>query len=231
MKIDFRVKLLLTIVIGIVAVEGSIGQRYQFLGFLVAIFPYILAVFDKKFSFVFKGLFYSLLAISIQKYSLIIGEKFLAMILNLYGGIVIRILPGVMMGYYTMTTTSMSDLVYSLQKMKMPDVIIIPISVMFRFFYSIKEDYKKINEAMYMHGITIKNFFKNPMKYLEYKFVPLLMITSQSADNVAISAMTRAMKLSCPRTSISNQKFKIYDYILFIFAIILMFLFVRVKLC
>lgn len=231
MKIDFRVKLLLTIVIGIVTIEGSIGQRYQFLGFLVAIFPYILAVFDKKFSFVFKGLFYSLLAISIQKYSLIIGEKFLAMILNLYGGIVIRILPGVMMGYYTMTTTSMSDLVYSLQKMKMPDVIIIPISVMFRFFYSIKEDYKKINEAMYMHGITIKNFFKNPMKYLEYKFVPLLMITSQSADNVAISAMTRAMKLSCPRTSISNQKFKIYDYILFIFAIILMFLFVRVKLC
>lgn len=231
MKIDFRVKLLLTIVIGIVAIEGSIGQRYQFLGFLVAIFPYILAVFDKKFSFVFKGLFYSLLAISIENYSLIIGEKFLAMILNLYGGIVIRILPGVMMGYYTMTTTSMSDLVYSLQKMKMPDVIIIPISVMFRFFYSIKEDYKKINEAMYMHGITIKNFFKNPMKYLEYKFVPLLMITSQSADNVAISAMTRAMKLSCPRTSISNQKFKIYDYILFIFAIILMFLFVRVKLC
>lgn len=231
MKIDFRVKLLLTMVTGIVAIEGSIGQRYQFLGFLVAIFPYILAVFDKKFSFVFKGLFYSLLAISIQKYSLIIGEKFLAMILNLYGGIVIRILPGVMMGYYTMTTTSMSDLVYSLQKMKMPDVIIIPISVMFRFFYSIKEDYKKINEAMYMHGITIKNFFKNPMKYLEYKFVPLLMITSQSADNVAISAMTRAMKLSCPRTSISNQKFKIYDYILFIFAIILMFLFVRVKLC
>lgn len=231
MKIDFRVKLLLTIVIGIVTIEGSIGQRYQFLGFLVAIFPYILAVFDKKFSFVFKGLFYSLLAISIENYSLIIGEKFLAMILNLYGEIVIRILPGVMMGYYTMTTTSMSDLVYSLQKMKMPDVIIIPISVMFRFFYSIKEDYKKINEAMYMHGITIKNFFKNPMKYLEYKFVPLLMITSQSADNVAISAMTRAMKLSCPRTSISNQKFKIYDYILFIFAIILMFLFVRVKLC
>lgn len=231
MKIDFRVKLLLTIVIGIVAIEGSIGQRYQFLGFLVAIFPYILAVFDKKFSFVFKGLFYSLLAISIENYSLIIGEKFFAMILNLYGGIVIRILPGVMMGYYTMTTTSMSDLVYSLQKMKMPDVIIIPISVMFRFFYSIKEDYKKINEAMYMHGITIKNFFKNPMKYLEYKFVPLLMITSQSADNVAISAMTRAMKPSCPRTSISNQKFKIYDYILFIFAIILIFLFVRVKLC
>ena len=80
-------------------------------------------------------------------------------------------------------------------------------------------------------GLLLKTFFKNPMKYLEYKFVPLLMITSQSADNVAISAMTRAMKLSCPRTSISNQKFKIYDYILFIFAIILMFLFVRVKLC
>lgn len=31
-----------------------------------------------------------------------------------------------------------------------------------------------------MHGLTFKNFLKNPARIIEYKFVPLLMITSQT---------------------------------------------------
>ena len=141
------------------------------------------------------------------------------------------ILPGFMMGYYTISTTTMSDLVYALKKIKFPDYIIIPISVMFRFFYSIKEDYKKINEAIYMHGLTAKNFFKDPARILEYKFVPLLMITSQTADNVSISAMTRGMKVGCERSSISNAKLKFFDYVFLVFSLLLIILFISGKIC
>ena len=138
-------------------------------------------------------------------------------------------MPIVMMTYYSITTTKMSDLVKSLQKMKVPDPIIIPISVMFRFFYSIREDKKTIKEAMYMHGITMRNFFKDPGKFLEYKFVPLLMITSQTADNVAISAMTRGMKIGYPRTSISKTRIKLEDFFLISFGIFLLALYIGVK--
>ena len=231
MKIDFRTKIFLTNVIGIVAIEGSLGRRYYYLGILIAIFPYLLALFDRKWSLLIKGLLYTSVAFLGQGLLLNLPQNFLTMILNLYVGIIIRILPGVMMGYYALVTTKMSDLVYSLQKIHLPNFLIIPVSVMFRFFYSIKEDYKKINEAMYMHGLSIKNFFKEPAKILEYKFVPLLMITSQTADDVAISAMTRGMRVDGERSSISDASLKLQDYVLIAFGIFIIVLFIRVKIC
>lgn len=231
MKIDFRTKIFLTNVIGIAAIEGSLGRRYYYLGILIAIFPYILALFDRKWSLLIKGLLYTSVAVLVQRLLFTLPQNFFTMILSLYVGITIRVLPGIMMGYYAVATTKMSDLVYSLQKISLPNFLIIPVSVMFRFFYSIKEDYMKINEAMYMHGLTMKNFFKEPAKILEYKFVPLLMITSQTADNVAISAMTRGMRIEDKRSSISNASLKLQDYILMIFGIFIIILFIKVKLC
>ena len=231
MKIDFRTKIFLTNVIGITAIEGSLGRRYYYLGILIAIFPYILALFDRKWSLLIKGLLYTSVAILVQRLLFTLPQNLLTMILNLYVGITIRVLPGIMMGYYAIVTTKMSDLVYSLQKISLPNFLIIPVSVMFRFFYSIKEDYMKINEAMYMHGLTMKNFFKEPAKILEYKFVPLLMITSQTADNVAISAMTRGMRVDGERSSISNESLKLQEYVLMIFGVFIIILFIRGKIC
>lgn len=231
MKIDFRTKIFLTNVIGIVAIEGSLGRRYYYLGILIAIFPYLLALFDRKWSLLIKGLLYTSVAVLGQGLLLKLPQNFFTMILNLYVGIIIKVLPGFMMGYYALVTTKMSDLVYSLQKISLPNFLIIPVSVMFRFFYSIKEDYMKINEAMYMHGLTMKNFFKDPAKILEYKFVPLLMITSQTADDVAISAMTRGMRVGAERSSISDASLKLQDYVLMIFGIFIIILFIRVKIC
>lgn len=231
MKIDFRTKIFLTNVIGIVAIEGSLGRRYYYLRILIAIFPYLLALFDRKWSLLIKGLLYTSVAVLGQGLLLKLPQNFFTLILNLYVGIIIKVLPGFMMGYYALVTTKMSDLVYSLQKISLPNFLIIPVSVMFRFFYSIKEDYMKINEAMYMHGLTMKNFFKDPAKILEYKFVPLLMITSQTADDVAISAMTRGMRVDAERSSISDASLKLQDYVLMIFGIFIIILFIRVKIC
>lgn len=231
MKIDFRTKFFLTLIIGISTMEGSLARRYYYLGIFLALLPYLLALYDRKISLVSKGIFYTGLAFLGQNIMEKFPNSFWAMILNLYAGIVIKILPGLIMGYYTMTTTKMSDLVYSLQKIKLPNTIIIPISVMFRFFYSIKQDYKIIGEAMYMHDLTLKSFFKNPSRFIEYKFVPLLMITSQTADNVAISAMTRGMKVYGERSSISSAQLRSIDYILLAFGIFIISLFIRIKLC
>lgn len=231
MKIDFRTKFFLTLIIGISTIEGSLARRYYYLGIFLALLPYLFALYDRKISLVSKGIFYTGLAFLGQNIMEKFPNSFWAMILNLYAGIVIKILPGLIMGYYTMTTTKMSDLVYSLQKIRLPNTIIIPISVMFRFFYSIKQDYKIIGEAMYMHDLTLKSFFKNPSRFIEYKFVPLLMITSQTADNVAISAMTRGMKVDGDRSSISSAQLRNIDYILLAFGIFIISLFIRIKLC
>ncbi|MDY3006718.1 energy-coupling factor transporter transmembrane protein EcfT [Anaerococcus sp. AGMB00486] len=229
MRFDFRSKLFMTLVVGFIATEGTLSERYGFIGLSLALFPFFLSLFDKNYSFFIRGvIFYSLVAI----YPILLRnfkDNILIVLIGIYVMIGIKIMPIVMMTYYSITTTKMSDLVKSLQKMKVPDPIIIPISVMFRFFYSIREDKKTIKEAMYMHGITMRNFFKDPGKFLEYKFVPLLMITSQTADNVAISAMTRGMKIGYPRTSISKTRIKLEDFFLISFGIFLLALYIGVK--
>lgn len=229
MRFDFRSKLFMTFVVGIIATEGTLTEKYGFMGLVLALFPFILSLFDKNYSFFIKGIIlYSLVAV----YPLFLRtfkDNLLLIFIGIYVMIALRIIPIVMMTYYSITTTKMSDLVNSLQKMKIPDPIIIPISVMFRFFYSIGEDKKTITEAMYMHKITMRNFFENPGKFLEYKFVPLLMITSQTADNVAISAMTRGMKVGYPRSSISKTRIKLDDIFLMTLGIFLIALFIGVK--
>ena len=57
------------------------------------------------------------------------------------------------------------------------------------------------------------------------------MITSQTADNVAISAMTRGMRVDGDRSSISDASLKLQDYVLMTFGVFIIILFIRVKIC
>ena len=227
MKLDFRTKLVLTVVIGIVTCEGSFSHAYPFCGMVLCVFPYLLGAWDRRWSFVLKGLMSTAAAYGATLY--LQGEGFFSLCFNLYAGIVLRILPGVMMGYYALTTTTMSDLVCALKKWRMPNEILIPISVMFRFFYSIKEDYGKIKEAMAMHGMGVGDLLREPAMYLEYQVAPLLMITSNTADHVAISAMTRGMTEDGERSSISATRIGFFDGILLVFVGVIVIFTLRSK--
>ena len=57
------------------------------------------------------------------------------------------------------------------------------------------------------------------------------MITSQTADDVAITAMTRGMRVEGDRSSISDASLKLQDYLLMAFGFLIVILFIRVKIC
>lgn len=147
----------------------------------------------------------------------------------IFAGFILRIIHGGMMGLYTIITTPMSDLVESLRRMKMPDTVTIPVSVMFRFFYSTIEDYRQIREAMKLHNLNLCTLWRKPSKLIEYRAVPLLMCSVKASNDVAVSAMTRGMQLGQVRTTISNENSKraiifyyfiyIYRYITYLFFI------------
>ena len=85
---------------------------------------------------------------------------------------------------------------------------------MFRFFYKVKEDYQQVTEAMYLHGLVGRQFFRQPLRMIEYCFVPLLLCLSRTADDVAISTTTRGMVVEQKRSTISNTKLRTLDYVL-----------------
>ena len=99
------------------------------------VIPYLLLLSEKKFTKALKGLIWIIIALVLEKYALYYSfSGILATIALFFLIIVLRMLPGLAMGEYSLLTTSMSDLVASLKKLKFPDILIIPISVMFRFF-------------------------------------------------------------------------------------------------
>ncbi len=99
-------------------------------------------------------------------------------------------------------------------EIKLPDALIIPISVMFRFFYKVKEEYQQVTEAIYLHGLVGRQFFRQPLRMIEYRFVPLLLCLSRTADDVAISTTTRGMVVEQKRSTILNTKLRTLDYVL-----------------
>lgn len=60
------------------------------------------------------------------------------------------------MGYYVISSTTVSEFTAAMKRMHVTDKIIIPFSVMFRFFPTVAEEAKAINNAMRMRGIRFE---------------------------------------------------------------------------
>ena len=151
MKLDFRTKFLMTVVISTLSISGRLQKNYPLLMFFITLIPFFLLLTEGMYKIFIKGLLALIFAYLADGFILDKYNGIIATIIMVISSVITKMVPGLMMGYYSMVSTSMCDLIESLKRMKLPDAITIPISVIFRFFYSIREDYVLINEAMKMH--------------------------------------------------------------------------------
>lgn len=59
---------------------------------------------------------------------------------------------------------------------------------------------------------------------IEYRFVPLLMCLSRTADDAATSAMTRGIAVGQVRSSISRPRLSLLDYFWMLFMLVILVL-------
>ena len=137
-----------------------------------------------------------------------------------------EVVPGAMMGYYLLSTTKVSEFIFAMQRLHIPEAFIIPFSVMFRFFPTISEEAESIGNAMRMRGITGKKFFKNPQAVLEYRIVPFMMSVVTIGNDLSAAALTRGLGNGKKRTSICKIGFHWKDFalMLVVTAALLVFL-------
>lgn len=114
-----------------------------------------------------------------------------------------------MAGKFMITTSDVGSILSSMDKLGLSRNISIPIAVMFRFFPSFKEAKKNIKRAMKIRGIS----FKNPLKYVEYVTVPLLIISSNISDDIAKAAETKAIENPIRKTRYISVKIQLVDFI------------------
>lgn len=138
------------------------------------------------------------------------------MISVLLVAMVIRLFPIFMLGYYIIESTQVDEFVAAMDRWHIPDAFIIPITVVFRFVPTIKEESATISDAMRMREIRFgtEKFWKNPTAVLEYRVIPLLMSIAKIGEELSAAALTRGLGGNRHRTNIADIGFTGYDIIM-----------------
>ncbi|WP_028974790.1 energy-coupling factor transporter transmembrane component T [Spirochaeta cellobiosiphila] len=218
--LDPRTKLVLVLIISIFMISGGIEGAHIYPRIVLATIPFILLLFLKRMkSSILYGVL--LLAASYSEKNLVYNTHgVLNIIITMISGIITRLLPSVIVGFYIMETTTVSQFLVAMERMHMPKMLTIPLSVMFRFFPTIREEYKHIYSAMRMRELHNKIFIINPIRYLEYCFVPLLSSIVSIGEDLSVSALTRGLGSPIKRTNICKIGFGLGDMFFLLVAVL-----------
>lgn len=119
-------------------------------------------------------------------------------------------------GKFLIATSDVGSIITTLDYMRMPQFVSIPLAVIFRFFPAYRVERRNIKLAMKMRGIT----HKNPLRYLEYVSVPLLISSSNIAEDISRAAETKCIAYPCKKVRYTAVRFKPVDAF-FVFLLIL----------
>ena len=119
-------------------------------------------------------------------------------------------------GSFFMRTSDVGSILSSMDFLHIPQCVSIPIAVMFRFFPAFTEEKKAIERAMKIRGIQTRN----PIQNLLYVSIPLLIISSNIAEDIAKAAECKCIENPVKKTRYNTVRLQIVDAV-FLFSILL----------
>lgn len=216
-SIDPRTKIFLTITVSSILIGGAVGNIMNIIRPSLAILPFVLFLFVKRYNIAFKYILVYICLFVLEVFVAPFVKGTFGFILLGIIGVFSHMLPGFIMGYFLISTTTVSEFVAAMEKIKMSKKIIIPVSVIFRFFPTIKEEYVAIKDAMQMREVIS---LKTPFRTIEYMIVPLIMSIVKIGEELSAAALTRGLGGDDKRTNICNIGFSFIDIVLIIIAFI-----------
>lgn len=215
--IDPRTKIFLTITVSTIMIAGGTGGIMNYVRPCLMALPMFLLLLSKRWKSVtkFSLTYLVLFALEINILPHLTGTW--NFVLGAAIGIYTHMLPGFIMGYYLIDTTTVSEFVAAMERVHISQKIVIPLSVVFRFFPTVKEEYSAIGDAMKMRGITS---LRSPMKMLEYRIVPLMISIAKIGEELSAAALTRGLGSPTKRTNICRIGFGALDIIFAIVCIV-----------
>ncbi|MCR5177900.1 MAG: energy-coupling factor transporter transmembrane protein EcfT, partial [Lachnospiraceae bacterium] len=208
--LDPRTKLLLLFTSSVFVV-GNAGEKWMQVFYWILVYlPVLLLVAEKEWKAasiavaIYVGSFYAQMAL---QHDLTALESALALMLY----IITKILPTVILARYIVKSTKVSEFLAAMNRMHVTDKLTIPVSVIFRFFPTVAEESKSINDAMRMRGIEMGA--KKATGAIEYRMVPLIASCSIIGEELSAAAMTRGLDVGKKRSCIWNIRFGFPDLI------------------
>ena len=209
--LDPRTKLfvMITLVVFALGGTGSDIAAVRYGTTAVSILPLILLMTAKQYK---KAAVFGLLYASIKSAEVFLVPHITGAALSIIGLcclIFVRLMPGLIMGAYMLSSTTVSEFIAAMHRMHIPQQITIPMSVMFRFFPTVLEEFTAINTAMKMRDIRIGG--RNAGKFIEYRLVPLMVCSVNIGSELSAAALTRGLGTKVRRTNICKIGFHMQD--------------------
>ena len=215
-RLDPRTKLLLMVVVNIAIFGG--GNAWIMVA-MSAIPISLLVASGKSKAALISALAYASSALA-NAYLVPVTHGIVNILVVMVSGMFYRLMPCLIMGYYLVSTTTVSEFIASMERMHVSPKIVIPLSVMFRFFPTVGEESRSIGDAMRMRGLRLgAGGFKRPMAMLEYRLVPLLMSSVKIGDELSAASLTRGLGSPVKRTNICRIGFGVADVVLSVVGI------------
>jgi energy-coupling factor transport system permease protein len=198
--LDPRTKLAVLITIAIFILGGSYEGVMQYYTIALAAIPLLLLLTTKKWKgaalyiIVFGG---SLCLKMFGMPQLTGAANYIVLAIV---GILLPFTPSVVMGYFVVTTTTVSEFIAAMERLRLPQQITIPMSVMFRFFPTVAEEWSAIGDAMRMRGIRFGGGKTSAI--LEYRIVPMMICSVKIGEELSRAALTRGLGGPLKRTNI-----------------------------
>lgn len=223
--IDPRTKLFLLLAMNIVMLNTSSGVILPYLRFTIGFLPFVMLLTAERYKPAWVYLVIYLISHIIIWYILDDTSGFLMMLLGFLSSMGTKFVPGGMLGVYFFCSTRVNEFVAAMERMHVGQKVIIPVSVMFRFFPTVKEESEGISDAMRMRNLRFSYFFSKPVEILEYRLVPLMISVVNIGEDLSASALTRCLGYRKSRTNISRCGFGGIDYVLFVIGIVFILLY------
>lgn len=205
---DPRTKLLLLLAVNLLLLlSHSLALEITLLAFCLAV---ITADGQGKSALHFLVLFLILLAIDRGVTPYMSGYVFT--LVSFISMALRKFLPCLILGKWMLTSTEVSQFVAAMWKVHLPDTAIIPLSVVFRYFPTIREEWTSIRAAMKMRGITVS---------LEHIMVPLLMSAINVSEELSAAALCRGLDNPGTHTCLCKVEFRLQDKIALAAALVL----------
>ena len=214
--LDPRTKLLLLFTSSVFVI-GTAGEKWMVVFYWILVYlPVLLLFAEREWAtgiiavIIYIGSYFAQTAL---RHELNAVESVLALMLF----IITKILPTVILARYIVKTTKVSEFLTAMNRMHVTDKITIPVSVIFRFFPTVVEESKAINDAMRMRGIEMGA--KKATEAVEYRMVPLIAECSIIGEELSAAAMTRGLDVGKKRSCIWKISFRFLDIIIILFCI------------
>lgn len=210
--LDPRTKILMCLLVSTTLLSGSPVGYLKVFHTILSLLPFVFLIVLKKVRAVVYFFALYLFALFVPD---LLAPHLPTWFNLLFTGIIafsVEIIPGYMMAYFIFSTTSVGEFIAAMDRMHVTKKLTIPISVTFRFFSTIREEYVNVRDAMKLRGI---GSFRNPLMMLEFRMVPFLTSIVSIGNDLAASALTRGLAAPNERTNVSNIGFTWRDYLVF----------------